>query len=83
MDALKLYKPVIEANEKIAKKFEEKGLYILTSTGPRYDIPLDTLFDRVRGIKNTLIDLRRRPQKVKEACDKIHEMNMKELALTI
>lgn len=74
--ALNAYRPTFEMNELISKEYKQLGIPILSVTGPRYSVPLDTLFDRVRGMKNTLIDLRRRPDKVKAACDKIFQKDM-------
>lgn len=76
INALNAYKPTLAMNDLISNMYNEKGMAILSTTGPRYSVPLDTLFDRVRGMKNTLVDLRRRPEKVKAACDKIFESDM-------
>ncbi len=76
LTALEAYRPTLEMNELIIKAYKEKGIATLSTTGPRYSVPLDTLFDRVRGMKNTLVDLRRLPEKVKAACDKIFEADM-------
>lgn len=49
---------------------------IITAMGftmPSYTSALNTLFDVLRGIKGTLIDLRRRPDTVREACAAIRE----------
>ena len=35
--------------------------------------PMDTIFDNLRGFKGSLIDVRRQPEKVKEACDALWE----------
>ena len=39
--------------------------------------PLTVIFTGVRGIRNTLVDLRRMPEKVYAACDAIYEFQMK------
>ncbi len=82
IEALKQYKYLFDMNNLIMEEFGKLGIPMLSITGPRYDVPLDTIFDRVRGIKNTLIDLRRRPEKVKAACDKIFELNMAAVKMT-
>lgn len=74
--ALKEYRVCQQMNDLIAEGIKAKGITILAKDGPKYSVPLDLLFDRVRGIKDTLIDLRRRPEKVKAACDKIFEIDM-------
>ena len=76
IEALKAWKSHMFMNILIGDKFDKAGLFVTTWKGARYDIPLDTIFDRVRGIKNTLIDLRRRPEMVEAACDRIHEQTM-------
>lgn len=76
LKALDAYRPFHETNTLIAKSIQERGIYPLSHNGPHYAVPLDTLFDQVRGMKNTLLDLRRRPDVVKRACDKIFEMDM-------
>lgn len=74
--ALEAYRPVQETNKLIGEKLISKGIYTLASEGPKYKVPLDTLFDKVRGMKNTLLDLRRRPDVVKKACDRLFEIDM-------
>ncbi|MFZ7132325.1 MAG: hypothetical protein ACOWWR_08205 [Eubacteriales bacterium] len=76
LKALNAYRPVHETNDLILSGIADKGIPILSSNGPKYKVPLDTLFDKVRGIKNTLVDLRRHPDKVKKACDGIFEIDM-------
>ena len=71
VDALRAIRPYSEANAKISKYiFEEKGIAPLT--GPMNFLgPLSLLFDKYRGIRDTLLDLRRRPELVRQACDVI------------
>ena len=71
IDALKAIRPYAEANAMISKYiFEEKGIAPLT--GPMNFLgPLSLLFDKYRGIRDTLLDLRRRPELVRQACDVI------------
>ncbi len=71
VEALKFVKIQERANKLISNKVDENGTVSLCFSGPRFSVPLDTIFDTVRGFKNTLIDLRRRPELVKEATDKI------------
>lgn len=40
-----------------------------------YGSALNTLFDHLRGMKNTLIDLRRRPEQLDRLCDVITRLN--------
>lgn len=72
-DAAKKFKSFREMNNLINKTiFEEKQIVSLMGpSSPFFYAPFDVLFDHVRGIKNALIDIRRRPAKVKEACDAI------------
>ncbi|MCL1914737.1 MAG: hypothetical protein FWG10_12890 [Eubacteriaceae bacterium] len=41
---------------------------------PRFSHPADFIFDRFRGFRGTLSDLRRRPEQFKAACDMIWEI---------
>ncbi|UWG98384.1 hypothetical protein LPY66_06150 [Dehalobacter sp. DCM] len=72
-DAAQKYKPLRDMNNLIRETvFNQKQIVSLTGPGsPMYYAPFDTLFDHMRGIKNALTDIRRRPDKVKEACDAI------------
>lgn len=79
LEALDAYRPVHETNKRISEELTQRGIYALSSNGPHYSVPLDTLFDQVRGMKNTLIDLRRRPEVVKRACDRIFEIDMQNM----
>ncbi len=76
LEALKEFRLTQEMNDLIGAGFYNKGVTNLSKDGPKYSVPLDFLFDRVRGMKDTLIDLRRRPDKVKAVCDKVFEIDM-------
>ncbi|MPW24214.1 hypothetical protein GC105_00175 [Alkalibaculum sp. M08DMB] len=79
LEALVAYRPVYETNKRISAELTQRGIYPLSSNGPHYSVPLDTFFDQVRGMKNTLLDLRRRPEVVKRACDRIFEIDMQKM----
>ncbi len=53
------------------KLMEEYGIATVCNFAENFSNPMDTLFDYLRGFSGTLTDLRRQPQKVKEACDKL------------
>ncbi|MBO7700658.1 MAG: hypothetical protein J6S47_06290 [Eubacteriaceae bacterium] len=60
----------------VDRDFEERKILMpLGFTMPSYSSALNTLFDVLRGIKGTLIDLRRRSDTVREACAAIREAN--------
>ncbi len=52
---------------------EEYGITDMCNFAEVFSNPVDTLFDYLRGFKGTLTDLRRQPDKVKAACDKLWE----------
>jgi hypothetical protein len=59
-----------EINMRISADFERRGVPLVTgplSGAVSFFSPLNTLFDSLRGMKNTIVDLRRRPDEVKEA----------------
>ena len=67
-----------EMNKLIAKGAEEKEIVSLNGFGatatpgaPMFFSPLNSLFDNLRGMKDTLVDLRRRPDKLREALEVI------------
>ena len=60
---------------------EKYGITDICNFGAVFSNPVDTLFDYCRGFKGTLTDLRRQPDKVKAACDKLWEVyNLPRLA---
>ena len=74
LTALKELRIYVDANAMISKYiFEEKGIAQLTGSPIMFLGPLSVLFDKYRGIRDTLIDLRRRPEVVKQACEVILE----------
>ena len=75
--------PFIQANKLIEEEIFEKRqvVKIITGDSLRFPSPFDNLFDMFRGIKNSLIDIRKIPNKVKEACDAIYECDMAKMKL--
>ncbi len=58
-----------------AKAMEEKhGISSVLNMQERLEPPLDLMFDYFRGFRGTLTDLRRQPQNVKAALDKLWEV---------
>ena len=55
----------------MGKFIEKEILCVIMGGAPFYTGPFTQIFDFFRGMKNALIDLRRRPQLVKDACDSI------------
>ena len=57
---------------------EEKGKFTAVGVGRMaagYGSALNTLFDQLRGMRNTLIDLRRRPEQVDRLCAVIEKLS--------
>lgn len=52
---------------------EKYGITGICNFADVFSNPVDTLFDYLRGFKGTLTDLRRQPDKVKAACDRLWE----------
>ncbi|MFZ7133367.1 MAG: hypothetical protein ACOWWR_13525 [Eubacteriales bacterium] len=50
----------------------EKGIVYFQGRGILS--PLDYIFDYLRGFKQTIIDMRRNPEKLKEACEVVYEL---------
>lgn len=66
-------------NAEIARRLEEKGRFqavAMFAGGPMYRSPLSQICDEIRGLKETLIDLRRRPGKVDELISVLETMPM-------
>ncbi|UWG98393.1 hypothetical protein LPY66_06195 [Dehalobacter sp. DCM] len=76
------FKKFMDTNDLIKQGFNDKSLYTLCNFPLIYTAPLKVIFDKLRGMKDTLIDLRRRPAKVKAACDKMFEQDMAALRIT-
>ncbi|MCL1912496.1 MAG: hypothetical protein FWG10_01100 [Eubacteriaceae bacterium] len=57
-----------------AQAEEEYGIVPMRGGGGSIYVALDQLFDRYRGFKNTLIDLRRNRPQLEEACNALHEL---------
>ena len=53
---------------------QDKNVFPIMNGQMTFQNPLDTIFDYFRGFKNTITDLRRQPDNVKAACDKLWEV---------
>jgi len=68
-EALIEFRTYTETNELIRERFDEKGLLMLArSSIYNFMSPLSTIFDRIRGMRDTFLDLKRRPELVRQAC---------------
>ena len=71
-NALEMY--TLQCRNHILKPLAEKyGITGICNFADVFSNPVDTLFDYLRGFKGTLTDLRRQPDKVKAACDRLWE----------
>ena len=84
-EATKNVKNYIEMKQMASHKIDELGIPRIFDAGTNscdaafLANPFTKLMDYYRGMKNALIDLRRCPDKVEEACDVIAEYNGKRL----
>lgn len=70
IEALKEFDTFSQANALIQKFiFEDKQIIPLTGAPVGFQTPLNTLFDSYRGMRDTLLDLKRRPETVREVFD--------------
>ncbi|HCX63837.1 MAG TPA: hypothetical protein DHN33_01320, partial [Eubacteriaceae bacterium] len=77
VEAAKKFKKHIAMNQNIISSLE-KDHGIVKLWGDYYvSHPFDFIFDSLRGMKGTLIDLRRQPKKLLEAIEVICEVNIK------
>ena len=68
IEALRETDKWLAANTAITKYMgEQKGILPLTGAPVGFTSPLTNIFDRYRGMKDTLADLRRRPEMLREA----------------
>lgn len=82
IEALKEFRKFNDFNTLLKQTYmEEKQLPCITNMQISCSTPLTTVFCGVRGILNTLLDLRRTPGKVYDACDATFENNMKKFNL--
>lgn len=82
-EAVKQYKIFYEANALIGQEiYENRQILSFMGAPLNYYSPLNVLFDSLRGIKNTLTDLRRHPDLVSKAYDAIWDWQMKGFNLT-
>ncbi|MCL1913774.1 MAG: hypothetical protein FWG10_07855 [Eubacteriaceae bacterium] len=67
------YKKFVETNDRIRENVfgDRQKLNFYGPETVRYSSNLNTLFDNLRGIPNTLLDIRRRPEIVDAACQAI------------
>jgi hypothetical protein len=65
------HRTFMKANELIGKRFLEKGVRSILAFGPdvapHWYSPINVLFTRLRGMKETLKDMRKRPDTIKAA----------------
>lgn len=82
-EAAKEFRTFHQSNHLIAQEiYKNREILPLVGAPLFYYSPLNVLFDSLRGIKDTLVDLRRRPDQVKKACDAIWKYQMKDFSLT-
>ena len=74
-EAVKTGELMYQADQAIADRLREQyGIYGIDDEMPLYCYsPLDTIFDHIRGIRGTLLDMRKRPDKLAAACDALWE----------
>ncbi|KPU44497.1 hypothetical protein OXPF_19910 [Oxobacter pfennigii] len=73
------YKKYQTANRLITKNIhEDRKVLAITNSPLSFYSPFNVLFDILRGITNSLTDLRRRPDTVRKACDVIWEQFLKD-----
>ncbi|MCL2150930.1 MAG: hypothetical protein FWH50_01735 [Coriobacteriia bacterium] len=81
LEALKAYRTFSEANALISQYiYETKGIIPITGSPVGYFSPINTLFDFHRGMADTLIDLKRRPDVIREAVAVLTEQGRARLA---
>ncbi|KPU42506.1 uroporphyrinogen decarboxylase (URO-D) [Oxobacter pfennigii] len=72
-ESIRLFNIQSKGNAKIAETIDKKyGVPNITGPGGQSP-PLDVLFDVVRGFKETIADLRRRPKEVEAALEALYE----------
>lgn len=60
---------------------EAKNRYgIISYNGGKQYVPFDVLLDRIRGVKDTLVDIRRQPDKVIAACEALSPYYLRPIA---
>ena len=77
--ALIEFRPYVATNKLIRKYFYEKEILQLVDSPIRFDSPISAIFDRFRGMRDTLVDIRRRPDKIREACASLQQLIKEEL----
>lgn len=82
-EAVKEFKIFYEANNLMAQEiFGKRQILSVVGAPFMYYAPLNVLFDSLRGIKDTLMDLRRHPDLVRKACEAIWKYQMSGFTLT-
>ena len=81
IEALKEFRKFNDFNTLLKQTYAQRQLPNIIDMKVSCSTPLTTIFCGVRGIANTLTDLRRRPEKVHAACDATYENNMKKFNL--
>lgn len=72
------FKPFLEINDLIVEGLNKKEIVSVSKPNPHhlfYNSQFSYIFDQARGIKNSLIDLRRYPQRVRKACDALWQQS--------
>ena len=77
-DALKDFKKLNDFKTLLSRTYREKEIACLTSPQIASHSPLTNIFCGVRGIMNTLLDLKRIPDKVRASNDATFEYSMKD-----
>ncbi len=68
-EALIAYKTHVKVTEMVGKGLENKGIVQLTGAPLVFLSPITLIFDNYRGMRNTLLDLRRQPDLLRQACE--------------
>jgi len=67
-EAILEFRRFTQTNDLIRGGMASRGIIPLVSGNINYISPLSTIFDRFRGMRDTLADLRRRPELLRRAC---------------
>jgi hypothetical protein len=81
IEGLKAIRPWVEANDLIRNYlFEEKAIIPFTGSDIMFISGITAIFDRYRGMRDTLLDIRKRPNELREACNVLLDLTRKRLA---
>ena len=78
-EALCEFRTYTETNRLIRKYLDQRGVIQLVDAPVRFDSPISAIFDRYRGMRDTLVDLRRRPEEIRQACASLKNLTKKEV----